>query len=167
MAHDRPPGAASVAYGELPELARALRAMGSARRSSGERQSHFFLALIDARRRAADATSPEAKVAAFDAPELARALDRVVERILADWADKRPSARRALRAELSDRVAPYASALKVLATQATLALSASGDGRLTAWRAWTVQLAVVFDAADRTWIALQSVVDILPATTTP
>jgi len=167
MAHHRPPSAATVEFGELPELARALRAMGSTRRSSGERQSHFFLALIDARRGAADATSPEAKVAAFDAPELARALDRVVERILADWADKRPSARRALRAELSDRVAPYASALTALATQATLALGASGDGRLAAWRAWTVQLAVVFDAADRTWIALQSVVDTLPATTTP
>ena len=167
MAHDRPPGAASVAYGELPELARALRAMGSARRGGGERQSHFFLSLIDSRRRAADATSPAARVAAFDAPELARALDRVVERILADWPDKRPSARRALRAELGDRVAPYAYALTVLATHATLALHASGNDRLAAWRAWTAHLAVVFDAADRTWIALQSVVDTLPASFTP
>jgi len=167
MSHDRPPNAASVEYGELPELARALRAMGSTRRSGGERQSHFFLSLIDARRRAADATTPAARVAAFDAAELARALDRAVERILADWPDKRPSARRALRAELGDRVAPYASALAALGTHAAMVLAAPDGDRLHAWRAWTAQLAVVFDAADRTWIALQSVVDTLPVSSAP
>ena len=166
MSHDRPPNAASVGYGELPELARALRAMGSTRRSGGERQSHFFLSLIDARRRAADATSPGARVAAFDAAELARALDRAIERILADWPDKRPSARRALRAELGDRIARYAAALAALGTHAER-VAAAPDGDLRAWRAWTAQLAVVFDAADRTWIALQSVVDTLPVSTEP
>jgi len=163
MQHDRARDATSVEYGELPELARALRAMGSTRRSSGERQSQFFLSLIDARRRAADATTPAARVAAFDAAELSRALDRALDRILADWPDKRPSARRALRAELSDRVAPYTSALRALAREATLALKAPDAERLAAWRAWTTQLGVVFDAADRTWIALQSVVDTLPS----
>jgi hypothetical protein len=163
---DRARDAANVEYGELPELARALRAMGSTRRSSGERQSHFFLSLIDARRRAADATTPAARIAAFDAAELSRALERALDRILTDWPDKRPSARRALRAELTDRVAPYTAALKVLAGSAIGALNAAEGDRLTAWRAWTTQLAVVFDAADRTWIALQSVVDTLPSTPT-
>jgi hypothetical protein len=164
--HERQRDAANVEYGELPELARALRAMGSARRSSGERQSHFFLSLIDARRKAADAATPVASVAAFDAAELARALERALDRILADWPDKRPSARRALRAELADRVAPYSAALKVLAVSATAVLKAAEGDRLTAWRAWTMQLVAVFDAADRTWIALQSVVDTLPASPT-
>lgn len=167
MSDDRARNAASVDYGELPELARALRAMGSGRRSSGERQSHFFLSLIDARRRAAHASSPAEKVAAFDPAELARALDRAVERILADWPDKRPSARRALRAELSGRVAIYGTALSALSSHAKVARDASHADRLAAWRAWTAQLAVVFDAADRAWIALQSVVDTLPASSAP
>src|SRR5689334_22728036 len=98
-----------VEYGELPELARGLRALGSSRRSGGERQSHFFFALIDARRRAEQATTAAARIDAFDTAELNRALDRAIERFLGDWPDKRPAARRALRAELSERVIGYSA----------------------------------------------------------
>jgi len=152
-----------VDYGELPELARAMRAMGSSRRCGGERQSHFFLALLDARRRAEQAISPQARLEAFDAAELTRALDRAIERILGDWPDKRPSVRRALRAELGERVVSYSAALVVLAVRGREAAEASERERLTAWRTWTNQLSLTFEAADRAWIALISVSDSLPS----
>ena len=157
--------AGRVEYGELPEFARALRAMGSSRQSAGERQSQFFFALIDARRRAAGAPDADARARAFDAAELARALERVIDKLVSDWPDKRSSARRALRAELGGRVEPYAAALRVLALRADDVASSAGvagatdASRLAAWRAWTLQLSAAFEAADRSWIALTSVVD--------
>jgi hypothetical protein len=156
-----------VDYGELPEFARSTRAMGSSRRSGGERQSHFFLALLDARRRAEQADSPNARVAAFDTAELSRALDRAIERFLADWPDKRPSVRRALRAELGERVFSYSAALIILADCGRRAQGASESDRLELWRAWTAQLSATFDAADRAWMALTSVADSLPPSKAP
>lgn len=149
-------------YGELPELARAMRALGSSRRSGGARQSHFFLALLDARRRAEQAEFPKERLEAFAAADLTRALDRAIESFLADWPDKRPSARRALRAELGERVAPYSASLDVLAVRSSDAMEAQGSDRLGAWRAWTLQLSVTFEAADRAWMALMSLSDSLP-----
>ena len=158
-----------VEYGELPEFARALRAMGSSRKSAGERQSQFFFALIDARRRAAAGPDADARVRAFDTVELGRALDRVIDKLVSDWPDKRSSARRALRAEVGGRVEPYSVSLRALALRADDVSSAGGADatdatRLAAWRAWTVQLSVVFEAADRSWMALRSVVDRLQGT---
>lgn len=153
----------SVDFGELPEFARALRAMGSARHSGGERQSGFFFALIEARRRAADATDPEGRVRAFDAAELGRALDRAIDRLVSEWPDKRASARRAFRAELGHRVEPYAAALRTLSACGAEFASAGTDSRLEAWQAWTTQLGTVFVAADRAWLSLTALVDSLPA----
>jgi hypothetical protein len=152
-----------VEYGELPELTRALRALGSARRSGGSLQSQFFLPLLDARRRAAEARGAAACVRAFDSAELGRALERAIERIVAEWPDSRSSARRALRAELIERASSYARALARLSELATAVLSAGESSRLDAWRGWTVQLAATFDAADRSWLSLRSVVDALPS----
>jgi len=155
-----------VEYGELPELTRALRALGSSRRG-GVSQALLFHPLLEARRRAADARTPQGRVHAFDATDLARALDRAMERIVAEWPDNRPSARRALRAELIERVRGYSRALTALSERAAGAVDADETGRLDAWRSWTIQLAAVFDAADRCWISLRSVVDALPPRTKP
>src|SRR5262245_46315246 len=157
--HDRAPDVDRVEYGELPELTRALRALGSSRRGGGSMQSQFFHPLIDARRRASDARTPAARLDAFDAGELARALDKTIERIIADWPDKRDSVRRAMRAELHERAGPYSDALTRLAECAAAAGSAEESARLETWRAWTAQLAATFAAADRTWLGLQSVVE--------
>jgi hypothetical protein len=159
--------ARDLEYGELPELTRALRALGSSRRSGGTLQSQFFLPLLDARKRAAEARSAAACVRSFDAVELGRALDRAIERILAQWPDDRPSVRRALRAELQERVSVYHRALARLSERATGVLGADDASRLDAWRGWTVELAATFDAADRSWIALCSVVDSLPSKAKP
>lgn len=152
-----------VGFGELPEFARALRALGSARRSGGERQSHFFFALIEARRRAADAADPDGRIRAFDSAELSRALERAMDRLVSEWPDKRASARRALRAELGHRVEPYSLALQTLSDRAGELATASRDDRLVAWQAWTAQLGRVFEAADRAWLSLTALVDTLPA----
>ena len=162
MDDDRVRDASQVEYGELPELTRALRALGSARRSGGNLQSQFFLPLLDARRKAEHARTAAGRVHAFDATDLNRALERAIERIITGWPDNRPSARRALRAEIVERVADYVRALRALSERAAVALEADEHVRLESWRAWTIQLAATFDAADRSWMSLRSVIDALP-----
>jgi hypothetical protein len=152
--------AATVEYGELPELTRTLRALGSSRRG-GTSQELFFNPLLDVLKRAASARTPDAKIRAFDAADLRRAVEKSIERIIADWPDDRPSVRRALRAELHHRVQSYTDALVTLAERASAAREADEETRLSRWRAWTVQLATVFDVADRTWLTLRNVVDSL------
>jgi len=164
---DRARDPSQVEYGELPELTRALRALGSARRSPGSLQSQFFLPLLAARRRAAEALSAESCVRSFDSTELRQALERAIDRIVAGWPDERASVRRALRAELSERSGSYSRALTVLSERATAALAAEEPDRLDAWRKWTIQLAATFDAADRSWMAMRSVVDALPPKAKP
>jgi hypothetical protein len=154
---------ATVEYGELPELTRGLRALGSSRDGrGGSLQSQFFLPLIDARRRAAAAKTPGARLKSFDAAELSRSLTRFLERIVTDWPDKRDSVRRALRAELKYRATPYVAALARLGVRATEADEADEATRRDAWRAWTTELAATFQAADLTWLALRSAVETLP-----
>jgi hypothetical protein len=122
----------------------------------------FFGPLLEARRRAADARSVHARIRAFSAADLNRALDRAIERIVADWPDARPAARRALRHELVERAHPYTSALRDLDELAGRVDQADAAEQLTAWRAWTRQLVAVFDAADRSWLAIRPVVEALP-----
>jgi hypothetical protein len=161
MEEGRARDAASVEYGELPELTRALRALGSSRRG-GSSQLLLFGPLLEARRRAADARSVHARVRAFGAADLNRALERAIERIVAEWPDERPPARRALRHVLVERVGPFSAALRDLEQFATAAIDADASSQLSAWRAWTRQLVIIFEAADRTWLAIRPVVEALP-----
>lgn len=154
---------AEVEYGELPELTRGLRALGSARRGGSAMQSLFFLPLLEGRRKAAEARSAVACLRAFDPAELTRALDRCIERMLAEWPDDRPAVRRALRARLLERVRDYSRALDDLSERAVAVVGAREENRLHAWREWTVQLAATFVAADRCWLALSTAVERLPA----
>ena len=110
----------------------------------------------------ADARSAHARVRAFSAADLNRALERAIDRIVADWPDGRPPARRALRHELIERVRPYSTALRHLEEVTAAVLGADETSQLSAWRVWTRQLISVFEAADRTWLAIRPVVDALP-----
>ena len=163
MEEQRGRDARSVEYGELPELTRGLRALGSARHDARALQHVFFQPLVDALRKAADARDADGKLKAFEARELARHLDRVLERIVSEWPDARTSARRAVRAQLIERVGPYADALDGLAVRAAGLRDASEGERLTAWRDWTAQLVTVFSCADRSWLSLQSAASSIPA----
>lgn len=161
--HERVRLAREVDYGELPELTRGLRALGSSRVGAGSLQSLFFHSLLDARRRAAEARSAVLCLRAFDAAELGRALERAVERIVLHWPDEREPARRALRAELRERVRPFSVALAALSDRAAEAQKADEPARLAAWREWTAQLTATFVAADQCWIAIRPIIDRLPA----
>ena len=170
MEHKRASTPGDVAYGELPELTRGLRALGSPRHSGAHHRpnvtsrlhSQFFAPLVDARRRAAEARTPAAAIHAFDVAVLRQELDRLIERIVVGWPDARPSARRALRTGLRERAESYALALESLRERAESALSALEEQRLQAWRDWTSQLVSAFQAADRSWISLRTVIERLP-----
>ncbi|HJQ20863.1 MAG TPA: hypothetical protein VJ867_10970 [Gemmatimonadaceae bacterium] len=151
-----------VEFGELPELTRGLRAMGSGRKSGGFLQSQFFSPLLDARKRAAFAGDADAALRAFDPADLRRALDRAIDRIIQGWPDTRASARRAVRAELRERTADYQRALDALDERAADVIAARPEDQRELWRRWTRQLASTFDAADRAWLAMRSIVDALP-----
>lgn len=159
----RQPG--EVEYGELPELTRTLRALGSPRRSGGAAQQQFFSPLLEARRRAASTRDVDAVVRAFDGAALARALERQLEAIARGWPDDRTAARRALRAEIQERTREYRAALALLDERSAELLAASNTDqeRLAAWRAWTTQLAAAFQAADRAWMSISAVADGLPS----
>lgn len=159
----RAPEPHEVEFGELPELTRALRAFGSARRSPGAMHSLFFRPLLDARRKAAEARTPAARVRAFDAAELGAGLERCVARIVVEWPDAREQARRAIRAQIAERVVEYQQALGRLDAAAAQLAAAEEPGRLPAWRLWTVQLHATFQAADRAWVSIQAVVASLNA----
>lgn len=152
-----------VEFGELPELTRALRALGSARRTSGSVHTMFFLPLIEARRTAQTASTPRARLNAFDVAQLRAGLERCVDRIVSEWPDAREPARRAIRAQVLERVREYERALEHLRIRSDDLLAAEDTLRLAAWRAWTVQLQVVFQTADRTWLAIEAVVSTLTA----
>lgn len=163
MDEERVRDAATVEFGELPELTRGLRALGSARQG-GASQTLFFGPLIEARRRAADARTPQARVRAFNARELTTALERAVTRIVSDWPDERGAVRRALRAELMHRLDPYTRALEALGHRAAPLADAvdASSADVQAWRAWTTQLTAVFATADRCWMTIRAVVETLP-----
>lgn len=151
-----------VDYGELPELTRALRALGSGRGSGGATQAKFFAPLLDARRKAAVARSADAKLRAFDARELRAGLERCIDAIVTGWDDTREAARRAVRAQLMERVTDYDRELDRLREDAEVVKRAEAEGKLAAWRAWTRQLRAVFQCADRTWVGIEAVVGALP-----
>jgi hypothetical protein len=148
-------------FGELPELTRALRALGSSRRNAGAMQALFFRPLLDARKKAESARTPEARLNAFDATELEAGLQRVIDRIVAEWPDAREPARRAIRAQVAERVLDYEAELHRLKDAASSVRSADDAARLDSWRAWTKQLRAVFTCADRTWLAIEMAVKAL------
>jgi hypothetical protein len=150
-------------FGELPELTRALRALGSSRRNAGAMQALFFRPLLDARRKAESSRAPEGKLNAFDHAELEAGLQRVIDRIVAEWPDAREPARRAIRAQVAERVQDYEAELHRLRDAATSVRSADEPARLAAWRVWTKQLRAVFTCADRTWLAVEMAVKALSA----
>jgi hypothetical protein len=142
-------------FGELPELTRTLRALGSSRRNAGAIQALFFRPLLDARKKAEVARTPEGRLSAFDHAELQAGLHRVIDRIVTEWPDAREPARRAIRAQVAERALDYEGELHRLQVAAGDVRGADDAARLAAWRAWTKQLRAVFACADRTWLAIE------------
>lgn len=145
----------------IPELTRALRALG-ARRTLGREQELLFGPLLAARRRAERATEMRTRLAAFEAA----ALRDACEEALRDAATRRfpdePPDRRALAAELQDLAHAYMAALDRLERSAAAVRAAPDSERLRRWRDWTATVAALFVAADRLWLAWAPVLAAAP-----
>ena len=74
----------------------------------------------------------------------------------AELADRRPARRRALEAELGDASEQLSHSLNELEQLAALAISDVDD--LGHWRAWAAGVQRAFEAADRSWVAIEPIV---------
>jgi len=145
--------AADVHGRAMPELARALRALGG--RHGGAGQHAFFAPLLDARREAN--AGGDAALAAFDADALRARFEGEVERLAAEREPARAPARRALHARLCEAVEPLLDALVPLTEAAVAARSQPSAVPLAAWSHWCALLQRVFERADAAWIAVDAV----------
>jgi hypothetical protein len=147
----------------LPEVTRALRALGSRRASRGTRRNptdtegRFFAPLIAARRASMDARDAPSVVASFDADRLSREISAIVLDFAAEGGGGHPARRRALEAELTDVSEQLFLALTELGQVARHALSDVDD--LAAWRSWAATVQRVFEAADRSWSAIEPIIN--------
>lgn len=147
----------------LPEVTRALRALGSrrgvggARRNPGDREGRFFAPFIAARRASMDARDAKAVVAAFEARELARALGATIRRFSVELGAGHAARERALEAELLDAVEQLDAELSRLDELASRALSDVDD--LARWRSWAGGVQRVFETADRAWVTMEPVLE--------
>ncbi|ODT03718.1 MAG: hypothetical protein ABS52_08140 [Gemmatimonadetes bacterium SCN 70-22] len=147
----------------LPEVARALRALGTrpaggARPDElGEARARFLAPLMQARRRLEGDEPVEWLVAGFDAAALAERVRGAVAAIARERHEGRPAHRRALEARLLDACEPLIAALDGV-REAAAALETGGDAqRFVHWRRWAAQLRALFAEADRAWRAMTTV----------
>jgi len=141
-------------FAGLPELTLSLRSLGSSRGRAHEEQAAFFAPLLDARRRAADASSAQEAVAAFNVARLGSALDQMVREMAAARFPDRPPARRAFEAALADALQPLYAALRALRDRTPAGAEAQQEG---AWSSWVGALRATFETADRTWFAVDAI----------
>ena len=143
----------------LPEVTRALRALGSrrgvggTRRNPSDREGRFFSPFISARRASMDARDARAVIAAFDPRELARSVSATITVFAREGAAGHPARQRALEAELSDGIEQLEQSLERLRELAEQAASDVDD--LGRWRTWASGVQQVFEAADRAWVAIE------------
>jgi hypothetical protein len=143
----------------LPEVTRALRALGSrrgaagSRRDPGDREARFFAPFIAARRASMDARDARAVVSAFDPKELARSLTATMTVFAREMASGHAARQRALEAELADGVERLDESLGRLRELAAEAVTDVDD--LTRWREWAAGVQQVFEAADRAWVSIE------------
>ncbi|MEO7085278.1 MAG: hypothetical protein ABI442_03585 [Gemmatimonadaceae bacterium] len=150
----------------LPELTSALRTLGSRRGNRSvravapEEQRRFFAPMLRARREAGESLTAAATIAAFDASALVESTHRALK----GFAEQRfavvgPS-RRALEAELFDANETLDAAYERLRDAGAAARTSVDD--LSAWRTWAGMLRATFEAADRTWLLVDAVLEATP-----
>jgi hypothetical protein len=143
----------------LPEVTRALRALGSrrgvrgSRRNPTDREGRFFAPFISARRAAMDARDARSVISAFDSRELLRSLSATLTVFARESAAGHAARQRALEAELSDGVEQLEAALARL--QEVAADAARDVDDLARWRTWAAGVQRVFEAADKAWVAIE------------
>lgn len=146
----------------LPEVTRALRALGSRRGTRGSRrnptdkEARFFAPLIAARRASMSARDAATVIASFDAKRLAQEIAATLLAFAAEGGIGHPARRRALEAELSDATDQLSLSLTQLDDLATRAADDVDD--LGRWRMWAAAVQHVFEAADRSWSVIEPTV---------
>jgi hypothetical protein len=151
-------------FAQLPELTLSLRSFGSRRgRGRGRAnssdatpehdiQERYFAPLLEARRRAAAATAPEAIVSAFDGRRLTALFDAMMRAFAAERFTKKLPARRAFEAELFELVAPLRTALHRLRECGdAFTAAAAAEQQQQCWAVWVTQLQATFRIADDGW----------------
>ena len=146
----------------IPELTRALRALGSrrglrsGRPAAADEQRQFFAPLLNARREALASTATLA-MSAFDPEPLERAIWCALQSFAAVRYGDNVSARRALEAELIDLAEPLRDVFEDLRASAAQVRIAPDDLRL--WRIWRARVRATFETADRVWMSLDAALD--------
>lgn len=140
-------------FAGLPELTLSLRSLGSGRSKATAEQGRFFTPLLEARRRAAGATSISDVLAAFSVARLGSALEETLRAFAAERFPDRAPARRAFEAELVDGAHPLFAALRVLRDSSP---PANAPVSKEAWRRWLDALRATFESADRAWRAIDA-----------
>jgi len=141
----------------VPELTRSLRALGSPRASTGPEHDRFFAPLLDARRVAERAATPEAAQSALDARRLRAALSARLREIAAARYPSEAPERRALEAELFECAADVLASFDALERAQEAFAACGARERFGRWRAWARALQAVFASADECWPAIGAV----------
>lgn len=143
----------------IPELTRALRALGSQRGSHADGAAHaaYFAPLLAARREAAMRMDAGDAAGALD-PLAAGALRKALRTGRAALAEVSPDGapRRAMLARLAEACEPLEASIEALAVAETDLRRADVLARAAAWRRWSAALARVFEMADRCWPAVDA-----------
>jgi hypothetical protein len=139
----------------MPEFTRALRGLASPHGLGRTEHMAVFGPLLLARKEAELAGTPGARVASFDATRLRRAWLESIESMAAARVPKGGADRRALTAHLMECADPALAALSGLERTAARVREAGGAIAPGAWRAWIEAVQLLFDAADRFWLALE------------
>lgn len=143
----------------IPEVTRALRALGSRRASHADGAAHaaYFAPLLAARRDAAmrmEAGDSEGAARALAADALRKALRTGRAALAESTADGAP--RRAMLARLVEACEPLDAALETLALAEGELRGAEPLARAAAWRRWSGALSHLFEMADRCWPAVDA-----------
>ena len=147
----------------LPELTRTMHGLGSRRGQPGADHDRFFAGLLAARRAAEGFVEPESRLAAFDASRLSQMLATLLGELAAERFPSSAPDRRALEAELLDHGERVYMALDALGEAAQQVRESANAVRLASWREWTRAAQRVFEAADRSWIAMLPALAAAPA----
>lgn len=147
----------------LPELTRTMHGLGSRRGRPGADHDRFFAGLLAARRSAEGFVEAESRLAAFDTRRLMQALTTLLGALASERFPESAPDRRALEAELLDHAEHLSAALDALGEAAVQVRASSNAARLARWRDWTHAAQRVFEAADRSWIAMLPALTAAPA----
>lgn len=135
----------------LPEFTRSLRHFASVEAMADADHGLVFGPLLAARKTAARVTGLDARLAAFDAGRLGRALhDAIAALTAARHPDSEPD-QRALAAELEELAAPVVATLGRLEQEAERVRAARAGELDAAFSAWVEAVRAVFVATDRFW----------------